>query len=220
MNFDLYLIRHGKSVINEDIDAAGQSSRTPLSKVGEDQARLLGNYLSKLHWEKKLGMEHVFASSDVRAWKTAKIALGDYIPIRSVRELREKESGDWLGKKKSEIITSDVKLQMGYLGGSFMIPGGESNNMVERRVTNWFDDTFFNNEEFVTYASKTKPDIILFSHGVAIRSFLHNIMGFDQNFLWKIDIDNTSITKLNFSRVGWRLNYLNDTSHLKYKIEE
>jgi len=218
MNFNLYLIRHGQSVINEDEDAAGQNSKTPLSKLGEEQAKLVGNYLSKLHFENKLNLELVYSSTDLRAWKTAKLALGDYVPITTAPELREKESGDWLAKKKSEVITTDVKLQMGYLGGSFMIPGGESNNMVERRVVGWFEKNFLCNDIFVSFAERAMPDIIIFSHGVAIRSFLHNIMGFDQNFLWKIDIDNTSITKLNFSRVGWRLNYLNETSHLKYKI--
>jgi len=218
MNFNLYLIRHGQSVVNEDADAIGQNSKTLLSKLGEEQSKLVGNYLSKLHFDNKLNFEFVYSSTDLRAWKTAKLALGDYVPITTVPELREKDSGDWLTKKKSEVITTDIKLQMGYLGGSFMIPGGESSNMVERRVMGWFDKNFLCNNIFVSFAERAIPDIIIFSHGGVIKSFLRNIMGIDQNFLWKIDIDNTSITKFNFSQVGWRLNYLNDTSHLKYDI--
>jgi broad specificity phosphatase PhoE len=215
MKFNLYLIRHGRSVRNEDRDAAGQTSKTPLSEDGEKQAKLVGNYLSKLASEGSLRFDHIWSSSDLRAWKTAKIALGDRAPIHTTSDLRERDSGDWSEKKISDVITDEVKLQRGYLGNYFKIPGGESNNMVERRVVNWFEETFLFNEKFAKHASVFKDDIIIFSHGMAIRMFLHNIMGIDQNFLWKIDIDNTSITKLSFSRVGWKLNYLNDTSHLK-----
>lgn len=40
-------------------------------------------------------------------------------------------------------------------------------------------------------------------------------MGFDKSFTWKIEIDNTSISKLSFGELGWKLHTINDCGHLK-----
>ena len=212
-SFNLYLIRHGRSVANEDHEAAGQSITTPLSSTGEAQARLLGKRLFK----EKLNLEHVYSSNELRAWKTAKIALGNYVAIRIDEALREKESGTWIYGKKSELITNFVKIRMDAVGGAFRAPRGESNNMVERRTAEFIEKHFLYNKKFVEHCqSMTAPvDVVIFSHGIAIKSILHNIMGFDQNFLWKIDVENTSVTKLEFNKSGWWLKYLNDYSHLR-----
>lgn len=211
--FNLYLIRHGRSVINEDPDATGQTTTTPLSSTGEAQAHLLGKRLFK----EDLDLEFVYSSNELRAWKTAKIALGDYVVIKTDASLREKESGAWVGGRKSKLITNLVRIKMGNHGGFFRAPQGESNNMVERRTVAFIEDNFLHNEKFIAHCQSMREpvDVVIFSHGVAIKSILHNIMGFDQNFLWKIDIENTSITKLRFDKNGWWLKYLNDYSHLR-----
>ena len=128
-------------------------------------------------------------------------------------------NGDSTMEEQYEDLTDKVKLKMNYLNMSFIPPNGESQNMVERRASEWLDnDILYNKNTLNAYIEKRAPlDIIAFSHGMTIKSLLHYIIGFDKSFLWKIEIDNTSVSKLSFDETGWRLHFINNTSHL-FKI--
>jgi broad specificity phosphatase PhoE len=108
---------------------------------------------------------------------------------------------------------------MGYLNMGFLPPHGESTNMVERRVSEWLEKDIlyfeYRGQNINKALDKEHLDIVCFSHGMTIKCLLHYVMGFDKSFLWKIEIDNTSVTKLSFGKQGWKLNYINDTSHLR-----
>ena len=52
---------------------------------------------------------------------------------------------------------------------------------------------------------------------MTIKCLLHYVMGFDQSFTWKLDIQNTSMSKLYFGPEGWRLLGINDHAHLEYQ---
>jgi broad specificity phosphatase PhoE len=213
LNFSLFLIRHGESEVNILPDHLGQSPDTPLTSNGEKQAFLL-----RKHFEyKNIHFDRIYASPYNRAWTTAEIATEPGTIIQSVPELREYSAGDWAGKSRKETINDSMYLKMGYLNNSFLPPNGESLNMVERRVSEWFEKEILYNK-FVANHYKGKYDnhfnIALFSHGMTIKAFLHYVIGFDKNFTWKINIDNTSVTKLSFDHRGWFVNSINDCSHL------
>lgn len=217
IHFNLSLIRHGQSEVNILPDVIGQSSDTPLTKHGKRQARALGNRFVMTGEY----FDYIYSSDYVRAFDTAYISKGESSQSIIIDEdLREYDAGDWLSCSRSKIMTDNIRFKMAYLDNTFLPPNGESLNQVERRASRWLEDNIIYNKEFMDFCQwKIDNDhpplnIAVFTHGMTIKTLLHYIMGFDKSFTWKINIDNTSVTKLSFSKIGWRLQYLNDASHL------
>jgi probable phosphoglycerate mutase len=214
--FYLSLIRHGQSAVNIQPDMMGQAPDTPLTDKGISQAALLGQ---RLKGEDKK-FDYVFTSDYIRAYNTAKIAMGEDYPMIVSSALREYSAGDWDGASRKEIQTERLKLRMAAMTNAFCPPNGESLHMVERRASQWLEDTVLYNEGFINETAARhelglKPmEIAVFSHGMTIKCLLHYIMGFDQSFTWKLTLENTSISKLHFGMEGWRLLTINDHAHL------
>lgn len=217
IEFSLSLIRHGQSEVNVDPDRMGQGADVPLTAKGRRQARALH---SRFLLEREY-FDYIYSSDYARAFDTAQIVKGDTSQSIIVYEdLREYSAGDWTDQKRSEILTPDVKLRMGYLNMGFLPPNGESLNQVERRVSAWVEETIVHNKEMIELSRWKKENnhpslnIAVFTHGMTIKSFLHHVMGFDKSFAWKVVINNTSITKLYFGKEGWWLGCINDCAHL------
>ena len=215
--FYLYLIRHGQSEVNIQPDMVGQPGDTPLTTKGREQAHLLGE---RLAYKDKVDFNHIYSSDYIRAYDTAKIATGNNQIIQLAPELREYSAGDWTGGSRKELYNLPTLMRMGTMGSAFLPPNGESMHMVERRASQWLEDTILYNklvqEEAVRRKNQklTPQNFFVFSHGMTIRCLLHNIMGFDQNFIWRLTLDNTSISKLYFNERGWKLLCINDAAHL------
>lgn len=218
--FYLHLIRHGQSEINAQPDLVGQKADSRLTEKGREQARLLGNRITKEE------MTHVYSSDYLRAADTCKIALSQAPTIQSmpifVPEIREYSAGDWTHAKRHEVHNIPTILRMAAMTSGFCPPNGESMHMVERRASRWLEDKILYNKERIEEtasraAAGMKPqNIFVFSHGMTIKCLLHYVMGFDQSFLWKLTLENTSISKLYFNsnKEGWRLLTINDHAHL------
>lgn len=216
MEFELYLIRHGQSETNVNPDHMGQTPDVPLTKLGKEQAKKLGERFAK----EDIEFDFVYSSPYKRALNTAEIAVGDtHSTIIKSPRLREYDAGDWTGKSRKETITTAIQLQMGYQNNGFQPPGGESLNQVERRASEWLEDCILYHPEMHKASAEAKADgrilkIAAFSHGMTIKTLLHYVMGFDKNFTWKVSIYNTSITRLSYGAVGWGLGTINDIAHL------
>jgi broad specificity phosphatase PhoE len=231
LEFNLYLVRHGESEVNVQPDLMGQGSDVPLTNRGREQAKLLGKWFD----DSFIDFDHIFSSHYKRALDTAKIATGlnkvkivgggqggcgkEVISVSP--ELREYDAGDWTGCSRSATLTPDVRKRMNIMNHAFIPPNGESLHMVERRAAWWLENNILYNKKLVNFYEWTKankqdpPNILVFSHGMTIKSLLHYVMGFDMSFTWKINIDNTSITHLYFGLDGWRLVGINHTPHLQ-----
>lgn len=216
--FYLTLVRHGQSTTNANPDLMGQESYTPLSDKGRKQAELLGTRLAK---EEK-GIDLVYSSNYTRAHDTAKIALLSvpHTGINIAEDLREYSAGDWTNASRKDTITLPVQARMGLMAHGFLPPNGESLHQVERRASLWVEENILYNKDIIENAKalhsrgERPQNIFLFSHGMTIKCLLHYIMGFDQNFTWKVTIENTSMSKLYFGKEGWRLLSINDHAHL------
>jgi broad specificity phosphatase PhoE len=212
--FTISLIRHGQSETNANPDRMGQLETTPLTDMGRHQAKLLG---AKLKREKE-NFDLIYSSHYTRALDTAILAT-DYRIILAP-ELREYSAGDWTDASRSQTINDSIKVQMGNLGHAFLPPNGESLHQVERRASAWLEENILYNKAIQHEASERKRNnkdvlnIALFTHGMTIKCLLHYVMGFDRSFTWKIQIDNTSVSKISFGKDGWRLLSINDCSHL------
>ncbi len=209
-------------MVNAMPDLMGQSADVPLTDKGRKQALLL----SKL-WEKTGTIfDGIYYSPYLRALDTAKIATKNILEFRAkvdepveiieTDSLREYDAGDWLGVSRKKTLTEDVKYKMSVLNNVFLPPNGESQSMVERRASEWLEKTFiYNPFVYGWYERKNSPlQLALFSHGMTIKCLLHYILGFDQSLTWKIDISNTSVSKLSFDNEGWHVRSINDCTHL------
>jgi probable phosphoglycerate mutase len=207
--FLLTLIRHGESEINATPDVVGQSPDVQLTSKGREQARKLRARF--LHNKEKF--DFVYSSTYDRALQTAHIAIPDSEQdIQKVYDLREYSAGEWTGGSREKLFTPEVKRQMNNFNLGFLPPGGESLHMVERRVSTWLEKELIFNPKM---AGGKPLSIACFSHGQVIKSLLHYVAGFDKSFVWKIQINNTSLTRLYFDQDGWRLLSVNDSSHLE-----
>jgi broad specificity phosphatase PhoE len=215
--FYLTLIRHGQSIVNMNPEAVGQTSDVPLSELGRSQALALHERFKR----EESKFDIVYSSTYTRALDTALLATGaDPRYIITTDELREYSAGNWIGGKRSELFTPTVLGRMNVLNHSFLPPNGESLHQVERRASQWLEETILYNEQIMSFASFRKQNKIApleigcFSHGMTIKCLLHYIMGFDKSFTWKVTIENTAISKLYFGKEGWRLISINDHGHL------
>lgn len=216
--FNLLLIRHGQSEVNVMPDMMGQRGDSNLTETGRRQAKRLGERLNvREFWT----FDRIYSSDYTRALDTAKIVFPEQ-KIITTPALREYSAGDWTEGTRSQIVTPEVKIRMGYMTNGFLPPNGESMHQVERRASTWLEDTILYNKEMIREATHRQREgmeahnIAVFSHGMTIKCLLHYIMGFDQNFLWKLTLENTSITQLHFGEEGWRLISINDRAHLIY----
>lgn len=221
-NINIYLTRHGQSVINAIPDMIGQEPTTPLTDKGKDQAKKVGHrYLSIIRHDPHL----VISSSYKRAYDTCMIAAkesewfidGEWeCPFKVTDDLVEYNPGEWKGSKRSELYSKPnlvEKLDKQHMG--FLFPKGESLHQVSRRAASYLEENIIYNKEILELAEKEDLHIPVFSHGQTIKCLLHYIMGFDQSFLWKISLENTSICHVVYNDKGWFLKSINDFSHLK-----
>lgn len=215
LNFEICLIRHGESEVNVQPDLMGQTANIALTQKGKHQAQLLGEYFKN----KNEFFDEVYSSTYVRAHDSSKISMGvlGIVPesIILTDQLREYSAGEWTGASRAATITPHIINRMNMLGQTFQPPGGESMHQVERRAAGWLEDTFIYNSDFHDRC-KSRPHrtkIALFSHGLTIKCILHYVMGFDQMMTWRVDIGNTSITRLVFKDC-WYVKSINECPHL------
>jgi broad specificity phosphatase PhoE len=215
LNFELFLIRHGESEVNVQPDLMGQTSNVLLTEKGKHQATLLGEYFKK----KDIFFDEVFSSTYIRAKDTAEISMGvlgiDKSVIVLTDCLREYSAGEWTGASRKVTLTPEVTYKMMALGQTFQPPGGESMHQVERRASGWLEDTLIYNKDFQNRCKNRphKTKVAVFSHGLTIKCLMHYIMGFDQIMTWRVNIDNTSISRFVF-KDAWFVQSINERPHL------
>lgn len=204
---DLYLIRHAESEMNKRSDLiGGRSNGTPLSENGKIQATLLGRRL------KASGVifDEIYSSTARRTVETAEAVaekLGYSIDrIFQSSRLLELDQGDWEGKPRVEIYTSEVLQTINSDNWHFTPPNGESQRAVEERMLDWINETLV-----AQYDDSTMG---VFTHGMAIKCLLRGVMDFSPTITYKVSLDNTSVTRLKYSERRWHVIAINDTTHL------
>ena len=111
-----------------------------------------------------------------------------------------------------QVMTPENVSYMRGKGAHFIPPEGESYRMVERRYSNWIEDEILYNDDIISQPKSLRIAVV--SHGAASRCLFHYIMGFDENLIWRIVLDNTSISRFRFNKFGWTPVSINDSSHI------
>ncbi|MBI2666233.1 histidine phosphatase family protein [Candidatus Woesearchaeota archaeon] len=213
---DLYLIRHAESEANNNPHLiSGRSNEIPLSEVGKYQAELLG----KRFKDHKIIFDRWYSSTAVRTVETARIS-GKVVEhsideVLKSPELLELDMGEWVGRLRTEAYTPEVLSKINSDNWNFAPPGGESQREVEERMLRWVNGTLLKKYQH-EQEKEQEIKMAVFTHGLAIKCLLRGIMDFSTNITYRIHIDNTSITRLNYDKNGWHVITVNDTSHFKW----
>lgn len=210
---DLYFIRHGESESNTVPGlAAGRNWNSPMTPRGFEQARALGERFKN----EGVAFDRVYSSSLTRAVQTTETMLeamghsGD--GFERVDEIIERQVPAWRGKRLEETNTPENLRQWAFRGKWF-VPGdgdGESERAVERRFSNWLEDTVISD---VQQQAAGRQTVAIVSHGFAMQCLFHYILGYEERYIGKIQLDNTSITRFKFGARAWFLVSLNDAWH-------
>ena len=215
-NCEIYFIRHGQSESNATPGlAAGANFDAPLTEIGHQQAKLLG----KRFKTDNVNFDKVYSSTLIRAIQTTEnMFMGmesTDSSFEKVPDIIEQQIAGWRGVPNEEAFSDETMINMLEKGRDFVGPDGESIREVQKRATNWLEDELIYNRKLCQDPKSLRIAII--GHGNTMRSIFHYIMGFDQRLIYKIGVDNTSVSRFIFNSKGWSVLCLNDSSHLKTK---
>lgn len=208
---DFYFIRHGESESNVVAGlAAGKNWDAPMTERGHRQALALGERLKR----DGVVFDAIYSSSQTRTVQTTEgmlkgMGISDR-PFEKVDALIELQVPKWRGMPRDQAYTPAVTLLREQKGKLFVPDGGESERMVERRMTNWLEDRILQNPEHI---EKGKQTIAILSHGLALRCLFHSILGFDDRYIRRMALFNTSISRFTFAATGWFPGSINDAAH-------
>jgi broad specificity phosphatase PhoE len=193
----LLLTRHGQTEWNADRRFQGHTD-VALSERGRAQAHALGRALRGRH------VTAAYVSPMQRAVETAEIALADAgIPFTPIEELRELSLGEWEGCTVDEIRQREGDPYGAWLRAPLDCPppGAEPLHDVRDRVVAAVDRIG---------AAHADGDALIIAHGGVISVYACHILGCSFNHLWRLRVDNCSLTVVKPPR----LVSLNDTRHL------
>ena len=123
------------------------------------------------------------------------------------REYFDLDQGEWESQPRDQIYTPETLAKINADNFNFTPPNGESQKTVEDRMY-----SFVENNLLGIYPEAQTVGI--FSHGMAIKCLLRRILDSKSGMTYKIDLENTSITRLQHKGNGWSLLSVNDTAHL------
>jgi phosphoserine phosphatase len=193
----LLIARHGQTAWNADRRFQGHTD-VSLSERGRAQAHALGRALRGRR------VSAAYVSPMRRAVETAEIALADAgIPFTPIEELRELSLGAWEGATVDEIRRLDGDPYAAWLRAplDYPPPGAEPLPDVRDRVLAAVDRIAAVHDE---------GEALLIAHGGVISVYACHILGCSFNQLWRLRVDNCSLTIVHPPR----LVSLNDTRHL------
>lgn len=207
-------IRHGQSTAQLRPDLIG--GRTPeagLTDLGFLQAAKLGERL----WAEGVTYDAVFISNLKRARQTALTVCQhvsfDTRSIIVVPALTELDQGVWEGRARLEVMDYEALVRINFQAPWFAPPGGESQQMAQRRIAAWLEEEVLRNETYRQAGHSWRLGV--FAHGTVLKCLFQAIMGFESNFIGRgLYLENCSLSRFRFNRRGWFVDSLNDVGHL------
>ncbi|QQB73395.1 histidine phosphatase family protein [Fusobacterium canifelinum] len=205
---EIYFVRHGQTVWNVEKRFQGLSD-SPLTELGITQAKLLGEKLKDIKFDK------FYSTSLKRANDTANYIKGN----------RE---------QKVEIFDDFVEISMGDMEG---IKQEDFKKLYPKQVKNFFfnqleyDPSSFKGESFIEVRervikglnkflelNKNYERVLVVSHGATLKTLLHYISGKDVSTLSDEAIPkNTSYTIVKYQNGKFEITDFSNTSHLEEK---
>ena len=205
---EIYFVRHGQTIWNVEKRFQGLSD-SPLTELGITQAKLLGEKLKDIKFDK------FYSTSLKRANDTANYIKGDREQkVEIFDDFVEISMGDMEGMQHEEfkkLYPEQVKNfffnQLEYDPSSV---GGESFLEVRERVIRGLN-------KFIEL-NKNYERVLVVSHGATLKTLLHYISGKDISTLSDEAIPkNTSYTIVKYQNGKFEITDFSNTSHLEEK---
>ena len=206
---EIYFVRHGQTIWNVEKRFQGLSD-SPLTELGITQAKLLGEKLKDIKFDK------FYSTSLKRANDTANYIKGNREQeVEIFDDFVEISMGDMEGIQQEEfkkLYPEQVKNfffnQLEYNPSSF---GGESFLEVRERVIRGLN-------KFIEL-NKNYEKVLVVSHGATLKTLLHYISGKDISTLSDEAIPkNTSYTIVKYENGKFEIIDFSNTSHLEGKL--
>lgn len=197
---DLLLIRHGETHWNTEKRFQGTAD-SPLTELGERQARLLAERIAKLE------PAALYTSDLGRAASTAGI-IGAACDLQATPDtrLRERNVGVLTGLTFEVIRDDHGHIWKQYFDHDYIIPEGESLREVVDR-----------GEAFLDYVTQAHPDdlVVAVSHGAIISALLRKLLHIPADAPRSFSLYNCALNRLECRNGTWKLALLGDVSHLE-----
>lgn len=160
---ELYLLRHGSSLANEEKLVCG-SCDYALSRKGIEQA---SNVCKEL---RKIPFTRIYSSPLSRAVNTI-AELNSHITVSIQEQIKELNTGDVSHITLPELWSSDERYRKPWLYPDMRYPGGETFREMITRITNWY----------IFHAECWSDDdkILIVGHEGTLRTIYLNIMGLE-----------------------------------------
>ena len=197
----IFLIRHGETAWNKIGKLQGVSD-VELSPEGIKQARLLAEHAPFN------SVDAIYSSDLIRAVKTAEILAQRFnLPVIKNGGLRETSFGTWEGKLLSDLAKENPQGFENFFSNPDKVkpPQGETFLQSQARIMNALNAIIADNEG---------KNIIVVSHGAAIRLIICAALGISIGKMWAISQHNTALNILNFADGHFSVELLNGTLHL------
>jgi len=180
-----YFVRHGETDNNLEGKAQGLID-TDLNATGRDQAERVPYFFANQN------ISAIYSSPASRAASTAApLSIKSGIPISVDERLVEMDQGDYDGLSREEmrsIIPSNwLETWRNQDPTDLRIPNGETLGEVRDRMVEICDELALRH---------TGQTIVIFSHNLAIKTFLCHALGISLSNFRKIDLANCSLSEV------------------------
>ena len=195
----LYLVRHAQSEGNRG-EYAGPDDDPPLSEVGREHARRLGQRFARQK------VDAVYSSPLRRTQETARaIAGAANLKVRTLDDLHEVDFGeverDFDAYSEEEARALRDRIIRRPTWDSF--PGSEGSAAARRRIVGAID-------QIIGECGGKRVAVV--AHGGVIQTYVSHVLGLERDFVfYAFNAGITSIRAQGDRRVIWRLN---DVAHL------
>lgn len=210
----LYLVRHSPAAWPEAEPGYRGWSDAGLSETGAREAERVAGWFAGRFAGRAADVEGrispVYTSDLARAVETARAiaSVAGSSGLRVREGLREISFGEWEGRSHGELMLDGPETYRRWLEDPFSVspPGGEGFGDFARRVKDTFSQ--------ILAEGPGDARAVLVGHGGSLRVILCDLLGMPDENHWRVRLDHSSISLIEFSGDTPVLRALNDTSHL------
>ncbi len=202
----IYVTRHGETEWNTLGRMQGHLD-SPLTKLGEDQARWLGESL------KNTPLDYIYSSPSGRAMQTAKaINQSRNLTIRTEENLREIYLGEWEGKVRAEIEAYDAQRYHYFWNAPHQFVATDSES---------FESVIERSGKMLEEIAKRHPHEVglVVAHAVVLKSMYAYILKKPIQEFWQGPFMNsTCLNCFEKDEDGWKITLEADISHYPMEV--
>jgi len=206
----LVFVRHGVTHWNREGRFQGRLD-PGLSEEGQEEARLMAERLAA----ESLRPARIISSPLSRARETADAILAalekEEVEMELDPRLMEVGQGEWEGHTHDELAVSDPVRYAAWrdaLAGERQPPGGEPLPDAIGRVSDVLDEAIRSSNR------ESAWPLCLVSHGGTLRLAAHVLLEIPLERVWRLELDNASISVMDRMNGQWRIVTWNDGAHL------